>query len=232
MITRLEIRNFKSLRDVTLDLGPMNLIVGANASGKSNFFDALRVLQGIGNGFTVSEILDGRPKSATSEVWEGIRGGSGKACFEGPEKEEWFTITVAGSLTPEFAGFGLDDWRYSVTLAPTLGWVASESLEYRRKPLYRTDPGKRSRGPIHTVTFSTGNPGRPPNRKLERSRPVLPQFASSTVRVFSGLPMQPRSPPNSRTCSGWTRRRPFSGAIPRRTGSSGWVSAARTSRHS
>lgn len=177
MITRLEIRNFKSLRNVTLDLGSMNLFVGANASGKSNFFDALRVLQGIGNGFTVSEILDGKPKSATSEVWEGIRGGSAKACFEGAEKEEWFTITVDGSLDPIMAGFRLTDWRYAVTLAPALGWVASESLEYGGKTLYRTDPGKTSSGPIHTVTLFAGNPGRPPNRKLERSRPVLPLFA-------------------------------------------------------
>ena len=177
MITRLEIRNFKSFRNVALDLGRLNLFVGANASGKSNFFDALRVLQGIGNGFTVSEILDGKPKSASSEVWEGIRGGSAKVCFEGPAKEDRFTIMVDGSLAPILAGHGLTDWRYSVTLAPALGWVASESLEYGGKTLYRTDPSKRSGGPIHTVTLATGNPGRPPNRKLERSRPVLPQFA-------------------------------------------------------
>ena len=61
----------------------MNLFVGANASGKSNFLDLLRVLQGIGNGFTISEILDGKPKSVTSAVWDGIRGGSARACFAG-----------------------------------------------------------------------------------------------------------------------------------------------------
>ena len=176
MITRLEIRNFKSLRNVTLDVGGMNLFVGANASGKSNFFDALRVLQGIGNGFTVSEILDGKPKSATSEVWEGIRGGSAKACFEGAEKDEWFTITVDGSPNAMFAGFGVTDWRYAVTLVPALGWVASESLKYGGKTLYRTDP-KGSSGPMHSVNLFTGNPGRPPKHRFERSRPVLPQFA-------------------------------------------------------
>ena len=174
MITRLEIRNFKSLRHVALDLGGMNLFVGANASGKSNFFDALRVLQGIGNGFTVSEILDGKPKSATSEVWEGIRGGSAKACFEGAEKEDWFSIAVNGSPNP-MLGFQFFDWRYAVRLAPALGWVASEALEIGGKTLYRTDP-KRSSGSIHTVTLSTGNPGRPPKHSFERSRPVLPQF--------------------------------------------------------
>ena len=83
MIDRIIIEDFKSLRRIDLSLGRLNLFIGTNASGKSNFLDALRVLQGIGNGFTISEILDGKPRSATSEVWEGIRGGSSNACFFG-----------------------------------------------------------------------------------------------------------------------------------------------------
>ena len=47
MITEIEIENFKSFEKVHLKLGGLNLFIGANASGKSNFFDALRVLQGI-----------------------------------------------------------------------------------------------------------------------------------------------------------------------------------------
>ena len=61
MIDRIIIENFKSLRRIDLSLGRLNLFIGTNASGKSNFLDALRVLQGIGNGFTISEILDGKP---------------------------------------------------------------------------------------------------------------------------------------------------------------------------
>ena len=48
MIDRIIVENFKSLRRIDLTLGRMNLFVGANASGKSNFLDVLRVLQGIG----------------------------------------------------------------------------------------------------------------------------------------------------------------------------------------
>jgi hypothetical protein len=55
---------------VSLDLGPLNIFVGTNASGKTNFLEALRVLQGIGHGYTVDEILNGKPKGANSEVWE------------------------------------------------------------------------------------------------------------------------------------------------------------------
>ena len=81
MIERIVIENFKSLRKVELTLGRVNLFVGTNASGKSNFLEALRVLEGTGNGFTIEEILNGKPRSATNEVWEGIRGGKEYTCF-------------------------------------------------------------------------------------------------------------------------------------------------------
>lgn len=48
MITHIEIEGFKSFEKVSLDLVNLNIFVGTNDSGKSNFLDALRVLQGIG----------------------------------------------------------------------------------------------------------------------------------------------------------------------------------------
>ena len=51
MIKRIVIENFKSLRKVDLSIGRMNLFIGTNASGKSNFLDVFRFLEGIGNGF-------------------------------------------------------------------------------------------------------------------------------------------------------------------------------------
>lgn len=44
MLTRIEIDGFKTFRNFTLDLQPFTAIVGPNASGKSNLFDALRFL--------------------------------------------------------------------------------------------------------------------------------------------------------------------------------------------
>ena len=42
MITRLRLKNWRSLRDVTIDdLQPINVFIGANASGKTNILDAL-----------------------------------------------------------------------------------------------------------------------------------------------------------------------------------------------
>lgn len=45
MLTSVTIRNFKSYKEATLPLGPLTLLIGANASGKSNAVEALRLLQ-------------------------------------------------------------------------------------------------------------------------------------------------------------------------------------------
>jgi len=47
MITRIKINGFKSLVDCELYLGPFTCIAGANAIGKSNFFDALSFLSNL-----------------------------------------------------------------------------------------------------------------------------------------------------------------------------------------
>jgi len=44
MLTRIEIDGFKTFENFSLDLEPLTAIVGPNASGKSNLFDALRFL--------------------------------------------------------------------------------------------------------------------------------------------------------------------------------------------
>ena len=44
MITQIEIDGFKTFKDFKVELAPFQVIVGANASGKSNLFDALQLL--------------------------------------------------------------------------------------------------------------------------------------------------------------------------------------------
>jgi predicted ATPase len=178
VIERIVIENFKSFKKVDLKLGRLNLFIGTNASGKSNFFDALRVLQGIGNGFTIHEILDGKPKSATSEVWDGIRGGSTRVCFEGtagtaPEAGGEIAMQVSGKLHAKQT----QRWEYSIRFSPLDGRVTQERLVvgseiYDSEPVHNlaTDPGLE-------VRYYGGKRGRQPHLKFEKTRPVLTQFA-------------------------------------------------------
>jgi len=44
-ISRLSIKNYKSLRDVDLELSPLTILIGTNGSGKSNFLSFFRLLK-------------------------------------------------------------------------------------------------------------------------------------------------------------------------------------------
>lgn len=191
MITHLIIENFKSLHKVDLDLGEVNLFIGTNASGKSNFLDVLRVLQGIGSGFTISEILDGKPSSATNEVWEGIRGGKLKTLYTGSDSGE-VRITVKGSFASgsrigryKPGKFPLRrikpcPWQFLIAFSPEEGKVTRENLHVRKK-LY--DSGEVSQsGPTLDVRYYKQQRGRPPRLKFESSRPVLTQFATGGAK--------------------------------------------------
>ena len=74
MITSLRLVDFKNFADETLKLGPFTIIVGANASGKSNIRDAFRFLHGIGRGYTLAEILGGKYVAGGQLEWAPIRG--------------------------------------------------------------------------------------------------------------------------------------------------------------
>jgi len=84
MIERISIENFKSLRKVELRFGRLNLLIGPNASGKSNFFDVLRMLQALAGGFAVKDLFEGGVKTVAGSDWLGIRGGLQNAVFRVP----------------------------------------------------------------------------------------------------------------------------------------------------
>ena len=74
VITRLRLRNFKNFADETLRMGPLTVIVGANASGKSNIRDAFRFLHGIGRSYRLADIIGGRFGAGGQVEWDPIRG--------------------------------------------------------------------------------------------------------------------------------------------------------------
>ena len=50
MIERIHIQNFKSIRSLELDMNPLNILIGANGAGKSNFISFFKLVNQIGEG--------------------------------------------------------------------------------------------------------------------------------------------------------------------------------------
>ena len=74
MITSISLVDFKNFEAEDLTVGPLTVIVGANASGKSNIRDAFRFLHGVGRGYTLAEIIGGKYGAGGQTEWEAIRG--------------------------------------------------------------------------------------------------------------------------------------------------------------
>ncbi len=178
MFREITIRGFKSLEDVHLNLSSLNLFVGTNASGKSNFLDALRVLQGIGYGFTVEEILNGKTKGAANEVWEPVRGGSARAAFapvqNGGQPSD---PDISFSVILESPGHPGTRIEYTVSLSPSLRTIRGEKLLAEGRTIF--DSGSIDNPPdepVFEVVYFHKKKGTQPHLQFERSRPVVGQI--------------------------------------------------------
>ena len=100
MLSSLTIKNFKSYREATLKLAPLTVLIGANASGKSNAIEALRLLSWIAAGDRLGTI-----RHALQRKERAIRGSVNALGFRGVRS---FSLSCD---TTEF------DWNhYSITL--------------------------------------------------------------------------------------------------------------------
>lgn len=57
MLKSIQIRNFKSFRNVELPLSPLTMLIGPNASGKSNAIEAIRLLSWLSEGRRLSDLM-------------------------------------------------------------------------------------------------------------------------------------------------------------------------------
>jgi len=80
MLTRIEIDGFKTFENFKLDLRPFTVIVGPNASGKSNLFDAIKLLSAVADTdiHTAMQGLRGEPEEFFRRT---SRGSSDKITF-------------------------------------------------------------------------------------------------------------------------------------------------------
>jgi hypothetical protein len=134
MLTRLRLERFKNFKEAELQLGPFTLLVGTNASGKSNLRDAFRFLHGVSRGYTLGEIFGEKYGEGGEKQWHGVRGGTREASFQGAP-------TFALECAFEFPSTGLYRIEVEVGSNGTPPRVAAERLAVgQRDYMYDSHP--------------------------------------------------------------------------------------------
>lgn len=136
MISKIRLRDFKGFQDTTLTVGRFTLVVGTNASGKSNIRDVFRFLHGIGRGYSLAEIIGGRYGAGGQAEWAQMRGAASEIIRF---KQSRFQIDV------EFSVDGRQG-RYHIAVERSEqgrgGFrVVAETLHIGSESIYTSHPG-------------------------------------------------------------------------------------------
>lgn len=110
MIKTLAISNYRSILDMVVPLGRLNVITGPNGSGKSNLYRALRLLAETANDGVVAALA--REGGLHSTVWAGPeqlskRMRSGEVAVEGTPRKKPLRLKM---------GFGGENFSYAISL--------------------------------------------------------------------------------------------------------------------
>ena len=204
MIRLLRLHNFKNFAEEQLTLGPFSVIVGANASGKSNIRDAFRFLHGIGRGYRLAEILGGKYGAGAQLEWAPIRGAMNEIVRFG---SGWFELGVLIRFSHG------EDAAYRVQVAAGKdsqdGFrMLGEQLAFGTTVVYTTHPaspdplgGNPASDRLPVRLAKTGRQKKYGTRiEADRERPILPQILESSrptrfhkeraraiMEVFSGM---------------------------------------------
>ncbi len=124
MLRTVAIRGYRSLREIVLPLAPLTVITGANGTGKSSLYRALRLLADCGRGEVIGSLA--REGGLESVLWAGpeqLGGARRTGRVEG--------TTRTGPVALEL-GFASDDFGYLVDLG--LPQMAGHGSLFARDP--------------------------------------------------------------------------------------------------
>ncbi|HRI29332.1 MAG TPA: AAA family ATPase [Chitinophagales bacterium] len=140
MIKELHLKNWKSFLYGQLYIDPLTILIGANASGKSNILDALLFLQKITTGKELNAAMGGDLDS------KGIRGGHEWAITYGFSETE--ITALIQSDTDEHI-----DYRYNIVI----GLVEDGKIEMKSESLTRITESARGERKTDKRMFYTGD---------------------------------------------------------------------------
>ncbi|MBL6617692.1 MAG: AAA family ATPase [Reyranella sp.] len=129
MISRLCISGYRSLRDVRLEVGQLTVVTGANGSGKSSLYRALRLLADVAQGRIIQSLA--------------IEGGLQSALWAGPEQfsramkkgDQPVQGTRRNSPVGLKLGFSSDDYGYAIDL----GLPIPDSRWFNKDPVIKAE---------------------------------------------------------------------------------------------
>lgn len=133
MIHTLAIANYRSIRNLVVPLGPLNLVTGANGSGKSNLYRGLRLLCDVAQGNAIHALA--REGGLESVLWAGPESMS-RSMKQGDHPVQGGPRREAVSLK---LGFSTDDFGYAVEFglpAPVPATMFSRDPEIKRESIW------------------------------------------------------------------------------------------------
>jgi predicted ATPase len=176
MFTKLRLERFKGFKEAELSLGPFTLLVGTNASGKSNVRDAFRFLHGVGRGYSLAEIFGEKWGEGGERQWRGIRGGTKEAAFAGTT-----SFALEASLAPTSPSH--EDGLYRIEVEPggdsNPPRVVFESLRAPVSGATVFDASAAGRADSRVLHVSRHTTNGQSTRTYDNQRPVLTQVSDN-----------------------------------------------------
>jgi predicted ATPase len=113
VLSALAIANYRSLRQLTVPLGRLTVVTGANGSGKSSVYRAMRLLADIANGGVIRSLV--REGGLSSTLWAGPERFSA-AMLRGEVPVQGTSRSEPVALKLGFAGVEAEDFGYAIDI--------------------------------------------------------------------------------------------------------------------
>lgn len=178
MLKKVILKNWKSFREASLPIDPLTILIGTNASGKSNALDALEFLYRVTMGKEIQAALAG------DSTLNPLRGGI-----------EWATLKPESQFTLEVIIQGKDiktDYHYSITVEtqPRIQLFSEYLIKKTKKntvSLFKTEDNLTRDSPSITTRLYNSKSGT--TQGFYRTHSLLHQLKGSATKeeIFKGV---------------------------------------------